>query len=244
MGRGTPWRQEAKVLAAETGHRPGDDLGRGNRLGLAREPARHHQPAGGGLRSERHPARQAGAGGAGAEGARGGDADALLDHLPRHLGRGRDRQPAGLSAGRHRRALRADGAGVPADELAREPDRALAALDAVGGRLALSRRSAPRAGRGLRAVRGARAAAGGRDRARVLPRRHDRRGADAAAVAGDAQVPRRRRGALDRRPRSFRGVLHRRLRRLRRARGAGGQRDLARTAAGSSRSTCCTCPTR
>ena len=106
------------------------------------------------------------------------------------------------------------------------PDGAPAALDAERGRDALSRRPAAGAGGGLRAVRGAGADAGGGDRARVLPRRHHGRGADAAAVAGDAQVPRRRRGALDRRPRPFRGLLHRRLCRLRRARGAGRQRDL------------------
>ena len=88
----------------------------------------------------------------------------------------------------------------------------------------LSRRPAAGAGGGLRALRGPRADPGDGDRTRVLPGRHHGRGADAAALAGVAQVPRRRRRALDRRPRSLRGLLHRRLRRLRRARRAGRQR--------------------
>ena len=92
--------------------------------------------------------------------------------------------------------------------------------------------------------RGARADAGGGDRARVLPRRHHRRGADAAAVAGDAQVPRRGRGALvsttstiSRRssPTSMPPATRTGCRSTARSR---------RTAAGSSRSTCCTSRTR
>ena len=105
---------------------------------------------------------------------------------------------------------------------------------------AVSRRPAAGAGGGLRAVCGAGADAGGGDRARVLPGGHDRRGADAAAVAGDAQVPRRGRGAR----RSTTSTISRRssptsTRRATRT-GCRWTAPSRRTAAGSSRSTCCT----
>ena len=56
------WRG-GEVLGGGVARKPGVNFRR--RPGLARGPSRHHQPARGGLRPERHPARQAGAGGAG-----------------------------------------------------------------------------------------------------------------------------------------------------------------------------------